>query len=93
MAAMVELILLSRINAKALWKAISNLCIDPTAPADIYVCQQTSRCLQKQREMTGSLGTFFFAGLTKLACCKLRFQVAGLAPLHKVLIKKISHKN
>ena len=34
MAAMVELILLSRINAKALWKAISNLCIDPTAPAE-----------------------------------------------------------
>ena len=37
MAAVVEPILLSRINAKALWKAISNLCIDPTAPAAIDV--------------------------------------------------------
>ena len=35
MAAVVELILLLRINAKALWKAISNLYIDPTAPAGL----------------------------------------------------------
>ena len=33
MAAVIELILLLRICAKALWKAIRDLCIDPTAPA------------------------------------------------------------
>ena len=42
MAAVVELILLSRINAKALWKAISNLCIDPTAPAVLGLVFQWS---------------------------------------------------
>ena len=49
MAAVVEPILLSRINAKALWKAISNLCIDPTAPAEL----QASRKSGNKRGVVG----------------------------------------